>query len=78
MEIFMINSSSIHSEMFASLSRQSKYGYDTWKIHTFICYLLNEKYQPLAIDMTKDKIIGRYRLGLNSLFNPDTNLFYIR
>ena len=28
----------------------------------------NEKYQPLTIDMTKDKYEGRYRLGLNSIF----------
>ena len=29
-----------------------------------------EKYQPLTIDMTKDKYTGLYRLGLNSLFVP--------
>ena len=28
----------------------------------------NERYQPLTIDMTKDKYTGRYRLGLNYLF----------
>ena len=32
----------------------------------------NEKYQPLTIDMTKDKFCGRYRLGLNSIFVPNT------
>ena len=32
----------------------------------------NEKYQPLTIDMTKDKYTGRYRLGLNSIFVPNT------
>ena len=35
----------------------------------------NEKYQPLTIDMTKDKFFGRYRLGLNSIFVPDTTPF---
>ena len=35
----------------------------------------NEKYQPLTIDMTKDKYTGRYRLGLNSIFVPDTSPF---
>ena len=32
----------------------------------------NEKYQPLTIVMTKDKYTGRYRLGLNSIFVPDS------
>ena len=36
-----------------------------------------EKYQPLTSDMTKDKNTGRYRLGLNSMFVPDSSLFYI-
>ena len=35
----------------------------------------NEKYQPLTIDMTKDKFCGRYRLGLNSIFVPNTSPF---
>ena len=35
----------------------------------------NEKYQPLTIDMTKDKYQGRYRLGLNSIFVPNTSPF---
>ena len=33
----------------------------------------NEKYQQLTIDMTKDKYTGRYRLGLNSIFFPDSS-----
>ena len=33
----------------------------------------NENYQPLTIDMTKDKFTGRYRLGLNSAFAPDSS-----
>ena len=40
---------------------------------TSICW--NEKYQPLTIDMTKDRYQGRYRLGLNSLFIPNSNPF---
>ena len=44
-----------------------------FKLLTSTCW--NEKYQPLTIDMTKDKYQGRYRLGLNSIFIPDTNPF---
>ena len=40
---------------------------------TSICW--NEKYQPLTIDMRKDKNTGRYRLGLNSIFVPDSSPF---
>ena len=36
---------------------------------------LSEKNQPLTIDMTKDRINGRHRLGLNSLFIPDSSRF---
>ena len=46
---------------------------DEFKSLISICW--NEKYQPLTIDMTKDKFTGRYRLGLNSIFIPDTSLF---
>ena len=35
----------------------------------------NKSYQPLTIDTTKDKYTGRYRLGLNSVFVPDTSAF---
>ena len=35
----------------------------------------NEKYQPPTIDMTKDKYCGWYRLGLNSIFVPDSSPF---
>ena len=35
----------------------------------------NEKYQPLTIDLTKDKYTGRYRLGLNSVFVPNFSPF---
>ena len=44
-----------------------------FKYFTSICW--NEKYQPLTIDMTKDKHMGRYRLGLNNIFAPNTNPF---
>ena len=46
-----------------------------FKNFTNICW--NEKYQPLTItiDMTKDKFCGRYRLGLNSIFVPNSSLF---
>ena len=42
-----------------------------FKLLTATCW--NEKYQPLTIDMTKDKYQGRYRLGLNNIFIPDTS-----
>ena len=42
-----------------------------FKVLTSTCW--NEKYQPLTIDMTKDKYQGRYRLGLNSILVPNTN-----
>ena len=35
----------------------------------------NEKYQTLTIDMTKDKYTGLHRLGLNSIFVPDSSSF---
>ena len=35
----------------------------------------NEKHQPLNIDMTKDLYQGRYRLGSNSTFVPDSSPF---
>ena len=44
-----------------------------FKLLTSTCW--NEKYQPLTIDMTKDKYVGRYRLGLNNIFVPDTSPF---
>ena len=38
-----------------------------------ICW--EQKYRPLTIDLTKDKYTGRYRLGLNSIFVPNTSPF---
>ena len=42
-----------------------------FKILTSTCW--NEKYQPLTIDMTRDKYTGRYRFRLHSLFVPNSN-----
>ena len=44
-----------------------------FKLLTSTCW--NQNYRPLTIDMTKDKYTGRYRLGLNSIFVPDTTPF---
>ena len=44
-----------------------------FKILTRTCW--NEKYIPLTIDMTKDRYQGRYRLGLNSIFVPNSSPF---
>ena len=44
-----------------------------FKLLTATCW--NEKYHPLTIDMTKDKYIGRYRLGLNNIFVPNSSPF---
>ena len=44
-----------------------------FKYLTSTCW--NKNYQPLTIDMTKDKYTGRYRLGLNSIFVPNTTPF---
>ena len=46
---------------------------DEFKYLTSTCW--NEKYQPLTIDVTKDKFTGRYWLGLNSIFVPDSSPF---
>ena len=44
-----------------------------FKYLTSTCW--NKNYQPLIIDMTKDKYTRRYRLGLNSIFIPDSSPF---
>ena len=46
---------------------------DDFKLLTSTCW--NEKHQPLTIDMTKDKYTGWYRLGLSSIFIPDSSPF---
>ena len=43
---------------------------DEFKYLTSTCW--NEQYQQYTIDMTKDKYCGRYRLGLNSIFVPNS------
>ena len=47
--------------------------HDEFKYLTSTCW--NKNCQPLTIDMTKDKYMGRYRLGLNSIFDPDSSPF---
>ena len=47
--------------------------FDEFKYLTSTCW--KEKYQPLTIDMTKDKFTGRYRLGLNIIFVHNSNPF---
>ena len=46
---------------------------DEFKYLTSTCW--NEKDQHFTIDTTKDNYFGRYRLGLNSLFIPNSSLF---
>ena len=46
---------------------------DEFKSLISICW--NQKYQPLTIDMTKDKYTGRYRINSNSIFVPDSSPF---
>ena len=44
-----------------------------YKLLTFTCW--NRNYQPLTIDMTKDRYQGRNKLGLNSIFVPNSSSF---
>ena len=44
-----------------------------FKYLTNTCW--NEQYQPLTIDMTKDKYTRRYRLELNCIFVPNSSPF---
>ena len=46
---------------------------DEYKDLTSTCR--NAKYQPLTTDMNKNKYIGQYRLGMDSLFVPQNNPF---
>ena len=46
---------------------------DDYKYLTSTCW--DKKYQRLTIDMTGDQYTGRYRLGLNSLFVPNSTPF---
>ena len=47
--------------------------FSEFKLLTSTCW--KENFQPFTIDMTKDKYTGRYRLGLNSIFVPDSSAF---
>ena len=49
--------------------------FNEFKYLTSTCW--NEKYQPFTIHMRKDKCQGRYRLGLNSIFVPNSSPFKI-
>ena len=44
-----------------------------FKLLTSTCW--NKNYQALTIDMTKDRYRGRYRLGLKSVFVPNSSPF---
>ena len=46
---------------------------DEFKYLTSTCW--NQNYHQLTIDMAKDKYQGRYRLGLNSIFVPNSSPF---
>ena len=46
---------------------------DEFNYLTSTCWI--EKYQAITIDKTKDKNTGRYRLGLNGIFVPDSSPF---
>ena len=43
---------------------------DEFKYLAYTCW--DGKNQPLTIDITKDKYTGRYRIGLNIIFVPDS------
>ena len=44
-----------------------------YKLSNSTCW--KERYQLLTFDMTKGNYTGRYRLGIDSLFVPDTHPF---
>ena len=46
---------------------------DEFKYLTSTCW--NKNYQLLSFDKTKDKFCGRYRLGFNSIFVPNSSPF---
>ena len=46
---------------------------DEFKILCNICW--QTKFQPLTIDMSKDKEVGKYKLGLDSIFVPKSDPF---
>ena len=52
---------------------KSSINLNEFKYLTSSCW--NETYQPLTIDMTKDRYHNRYRFGLNSMFVPNSSPF---
>ena len=46
---------------------------DEFKLLCNICW--QTKFQPLTIDMSKDKEVGKYKLGLDSIFVPKSDPF---
>ena len=46
---------------------------DEFKYLSSTCWI--EKYLFLTIDVSQNKYQGRYRLGLNSIFVPDSSVF---
>ena len=46
---------------------------DEFKLLCIICW--QTKFQPLTIDMSKDKEVGKYKLGLDSIFVPKSDPF---
>ena len=44
-----------------------------FKLLTSTCW--NENHQSFTIDTTRGEYAGRYRIGLNSIFVPDSSLF---
>ena len=46
---------------------------DEFKLLCNICW--QTKFQPLTIDMSKDKEVGKYELGLDSIFVPKSDPF---
>ena len=49
---------------------------DEFKCLTSACW--DKQHLPLTIDLAKGNYIGRYRLGLNSIFVTDSSLFKIK
>ena len=45
------------------------------KVKLLTCFCWIENFQPLTIDRTKKNNTVCYRLGLNSIFVPDSSLF---
>ena len=46
---------------------------DEFKLLCNICW--QTKFQPLTIDMSKDKEVEKYKLGLDSIFVPKSDPF---